>query len=116
MTEVVPDWLVALFFAQAIGAVAYLIQTARLRGLLQQRHPQVWKSLGSPTLFFSNSPRNGMSVLDWLWRREYEGLGDAQTISLCKTVRLLLLACLCGFFALIALAVARGILINAKAT
>jgi len=62
MTEVVPDWLVALFFAQAIGAVAYLIQAARLRGLLQQRHPQVWKSLGSPTLFLSSSPGNGMSV------------------------------------------------------
>jgi len=116
MAEIAPVSFVVLFVALAIGIVVYLIQLVRLLGLLRNRHLQVFESLGSPSLFFNNSPRNNMLVLGWLWRREFEGLGDAQTISQFKAVRFLLLACLSGFIALLVIFVTMGILINAKAT
>ena len=116
MPNVVPASIVILFAALVIGIVVYLIQMARLLGRLGKRHPQVYESLGSPSLLLNNTPRNNLLVLGWLWRSEFDSLGDADTISRCKAVRTLLVACLCGFIALIVLFGAMGILVNARAT
>ena len=116
MPNVVPASIVILFAALVIGIVVYLIQMARLLGRLGERHPQVYESLGSPSLLFNNTPRNNLLVLGWLWRNEFEELGDPDTIGRCRAVRALLVACLSGFIALLVLFVALGILVNAKAT
>jgi hypothetical protein len=116
MANVVPGSVVVLFAALVIGIVVYLIQMARLLGRLGERHPQVYESLGRPSLFLNNTPRNNLLVLGWLWRGDFEGLGDTDTISRCRSVRTLLVACLCGFVCLLVLFLAMSVLVNAQAT
>ena len=43
---------------------------------LRTRHPEVWASLGSPTLFYSASVRNQRAVSRFIWRGEYRKLKD----------------------------------------
>ena len=113
MVGIVSVSFLILFATLAIGIVTYLIQIARLFGLLSDRHPQVYQALGSPSVVFNNTLRNNAAVLGWLWRREFEGLGDPDTISRCSGVRTLLIGCLGGFSVLVLLFPVMGVLIRA---
>jgi hypothetical protein len=95
--------LIVVFAIQALGTVGYLVQVGRLMNRLESRHKQVHESLGSPSLILNNSPRNNILLLGWLWRREFESLGDAQTVALAKLVRTLLLCLFAGFGILLVL-------------
>ena len=45
---------------------------------LRTKHGEVWKDLGSPTLFSNNTVANSLRVMGFLWRFEYHALGDAR--------------------------------------
>ena len=62
---------------------------------LRSRHPQVWDSLGRPTLVMNNSISNGLAVLRFLSRKDYEALDDpgfaqfagrVRTFDICYTI------------------------------
>jgi hypothetical protein len=101
MTEIAALVLVVLFAAQVVGTVTYLFLVGRLFSRLENEHAIVHESLGSPSLFLNNSIQNNTRVLRWLWRREFEELGDPETVASASVVRTLLVALSVNFAALL---------------
>jgi hypothetical protein len=58
---------------------------------LRRRHPETWETLGRPNYIFGYRIRESVTMLRFLWRREYRSLPDERSIRLAAFVR--------GFFA-----------------
>jgi hypothetical protein len=82
---------VGLFCVLVVSVAVYLISVVKLLSRLRQRYPTVYESLGSPSLFTNNSPRNNLKLLGWLYRRDYSDLGDIDTERSADRVRFMLL-------------------------
>ena len=54
---------------------------------MRSRHPEIWESLGRPTLIINSSVSNGLAVQRFLWRKEYESLDDPEFIQLARSLR-----------------------------
>ena len=83
MHALLPILFIALFVSAGIGFV--LQHTFLLR--LRTRHAQTWEALGCPTLFVNNSVGNSLAVFRFLWRRQYQSLGDQQSVRLASFLR-----------------------------
>src|SRR6266853_7049842 len=66
----------------------WFVLTARLYRLLRTRHPDVYDSLGRPTLIFNNNIRNGWLVTQFLLGGHFEGIEDSETLRLCQFMRI----------------------------
>jgi hypothetical protein len=80
------DWiesslLLALFVGFAIGVANH----ARVIRILRDRHPDTWRSLGSPTLIRNNSISNSRRLRTYIKSGDCESLQDSD---LNRTVRL----------------------------
>jgi hypothetical protein len=83
MHALLPILFIALFVSTGIGFVLQHRFLSRLR----TRHAQTWEALGRPTLFLNNSIGNSLAVLRFLWRREYQSLGDHRSVRLASFLR-----------------------------
>jgi hypothetical protein len=95
-------WLV-LFSALGIGTIVYLTQMARLLNYVEVTHSDLYESLGRPSLFLNNTPRNGFLVLGWLWREDYLDVQDPELMRRAGLVRRLLILISVSFIALVVL-------------
>jgi hypothetical protein len=86
-----------------LGIVVYLVNAGRLLRRLESQHPAVHESIGSPSLFLNNTPRNNVLFFRWIWNRRFESLNDSKSIALSRLVRSLLLGLLAGLVVMIAL-------------
>ena len=103
MDNVIGIAFIVVFAAQLVGTIAYLVNVGRLFRHLEEQHKAVHESIGSPLVFANNTPRNNLRFFGWIWNREYETVGSADTVALAKRVRWILLSLLCGFVLLIVL-------------
>ena len=69
-----------LFSLVVVSVGVYLVLVVRLLTRLRDNHQALYESLGSPSLFANNSPRNNLRFLGWLYRRDYSDLSDAATV------------------------------------
>jgi hypothetical protein len=74
--------MVAIWFA----LILWLFKRLRLR------HPSVFESLGSPSLFWNNSPRNNLRFLGFLFGSEPRQLQDQTIVRVCVFMRVFLAA------------------------
>jgi uncharacterized membrane protein YraQ (UPF0718 family) len=89
-----------LFFALMLAVIVGLVMQHFFLQEMRSHHPDVWESLGRPTLIRNNTISNGLAVLRFLWRKEYQALDDAKFIRFAAFVRAYLIA-YTVFFALI---------------
>jgi hypothetical protein len=83
--------MVAIWFA----LILWLFRRLRLR------HPSVFESLGSPSLFWNNSPRNNFRFLRFLVGSEPSQLQDQTLVRVCAFMRVFLAAYLVLFIVLL---------------
>jgi hypothetical protein len=76
-----------VFFILVVSVVFGLAMHSRLLRDMRSRHPGVWESLGRPTLVVNNTISNGLAVQRFLWRKEYEALGDPEFERLARRLR-----------------------------
>jgi len=74
------------FFVLLIAAVIGFGIHRDFRRQLRERHPDVWHSLGSPS-FWNNSMANGFAVMRFLWKKEYEAVGDPEFTRVAAALR-----------------------------
>jgi hypothetical protein len=70
--------------------VAVVVGLGLMHSFLQElksRHPNVWESLGRPSVVANNSIANSLAVLRFLWRKEYKDLGDPNFANRATVVR-----------------------------
>jgi hypothetical protein len=75
------------------GIVGFILQSL-LFLRLRQRHTEVWQTLGQPGIFGQGG--SVVSVVRFLWRREYRSFSDVQSVRLAGLFR----GCLAIFTAL----------------
>lgn len=79
-----------------IGSIALIpvgvllaVQYSRMLRLMEQKHPDLWRSLGAPRFWFSRTVAETTGTLGFLWRREYQLINDSALSSVCSSVRAL---------------------------
>jgi hypothetical protein len=83
MYVLLPILFIALLASAVVG---FALQHAFL-SRLRTRHVQTWEALGRPTLFLNNTITNSVAVLRFFWRREYQSLGDKQSVRFASFLR-----------------------------
>jgi hypothetical protein len=75
---------VGIVVIMAISGLSSFILSGRVLALMRERHRDVWKNLGSPTMFLNNSIGNGVRL--WLFnvRGGYKRLNDPQLTRLAR--------------------------------
>lgn len=76
------------------GLISWLFRRLRLR------HPAAYEAIGSPSLFWNNSPRHNWLLLKFLFGSEWKGLGDPRLAAVVRGMQLLFVVYLVGFAAL----------------
>src|SRR5437764_4113787 len=76
-----------LFLVGLLCVIVSYAMTAQLYRLLRERHPAVYDSLGQPTLFWNNSPKNSLAVLGFVLGGRFKQTHDPEVIRLCRFIR-----------------------------
>lgn len=76
-------FLVALAITTVLGLAWHHTFLSRLR----IHHPETWAKLGQPSLVLNNSIQKSISVLLFLWRKEYQDLDDPETVRIGNLLR-----------------------------
>jgi len=67
---------------------------------LRKYHPPTYESIGSPTLFWNNSPRNNWLFLKFLFGSQCQSLNDPRLITVCWFMRVFICVYFVGFILL----------------
>lgn len=79
--------VLALLFCVLFVSVA--VVGAAVRRRLRMRHPEVWQSLGAPTLLRNSSVRNWLRLERYLWTSRYRSLADPELEALARREKVL---------------------------
>jgi hypothetical protein len=74
---------------------------------LRTRHLDVYEALGSPSLFWNNSPRNNVQFLKFIFSSRSRHLGDSTVANVVLFMRVFCVAYVAAFLLLIASFAAR---------
>jgi hypothetical protein len=67
---------------------------------LRTHHASTYEALGSPTLFWNNSPANNLRLLGFIFSAKTRELQDPAMFRICKFMRIFLVAYVVVFLAL----------------
>ena len=109
------------YFVSVLRNFARFLQGARLKyvitrcdpaasvtpPLLQKKHPEAWKNMGSPTLFMNSSIRSTFQQIRFVHGAISRKLEDGRLSTLCWTIRIFDYAYAVVFLALIGVTFAR---------
>jgi hypothetical protein len=87
-----PPAVIVLFESLFVMVLIWFGLILWVFGRLRSRHPLVFESLGSPSLFWNNSPRNNFRFLRFLFSAESKGLEDRSLARVCIFMRFYLVA------------------------
>jgi hypothetical protein len=77
------DLLFSIWATGMVVIVIYLIFVHVLWRYLRRTCPEIWASLGNPSLL-NNSPKNGFLFVRWLLRRDYLQIADPTGVRIAK--------------------------------
>jgi len=89
-----------------VMALSWLVSLYWLFRHLRIHHAPTYEALGSPTLFWNNSPCLNWVFLKFLFRSQWKTLNDPLLITVCRIMRVFICAYLLLFLALFAAFVA----------
>ncbi|HIG70882.1 MAG TPA: hypothetical protein EYG46_18945 [Myxococcales bacterium] len=75
-----------------IGALAALllagaVETARIIGALQERHPDLYVALGKPSLFINNTISSSMKLMAFVWSKQRVRATDDRVVACANRLR-----------------------------
>jgi hypothetical protein len=76
-----------IFLAFLVCFIVGYATMAQLQRMLRERHPAVYDSLGQPTLFWNNSPKNSFAMLGFILSGRFKETHDPEVIRLCRFIR-----------------------------
>jgi hypothetical protein len=90
-----------IFFVFVLCFIVSYLMMAQLHRVLRERHPAVYDSLGQPTLFWNNSPKNSFAVLRFIFGGRFRETDDVEVIRICRFIRAFNYAYLAFFVAVV---------------
>lgn len=97
MTLITGILFISLSAVQALGTAIYLVLITRLFSQLRAQHPDVYETLGRPSMILNNTIGNNVRVVRWLWRKDFLSLSDAHTVASARRIRTLLITLYANF-------------------
>jgi hypothetical protein len=91
-----PYLFVTLTTAVALG---FFLQFWMYR-ILRTRHPEIYDSLGRPTLFLNNSIQNSFAVQKFIFLGRFRQIDDPELVRLCTFLRAFSICYTISFFCL----------------
>ena len=85
------------FLILAAGVVVWFLLLARLHWLMRRRQPEVFDSLGRPTLIFNNTVENGWAFMRFLLGGHFRKIDSPEIVRLCRFMRVFFFA-YCALF------------------
>jgi len=76
-----------IFLVGFLCLIVTYAMMAQLHRALRERHPAIYDSLGQPTLFWNNSPKNSFAVLWFILTGRFRETHDVEVIRLCRFIR-----------------------------
>lgn len=99
---------VALMMIMAVSFFFWLSLCKKLLKLIEAKRPHKYRAMGSPSLV-NNSPENALSLLTFLFKKEWRLLRDTEIKALSKSMLVFfgfyLVVCILAFITCIALIV-----------
>jgi hypothetical protein len=90
--EVLSVVLVSTFFVVFfVSCVGGLIMQQIFFSRLRRLHTSTWEQLGRPVIFLNSGLLNTVAFFRFMWRREYESLGNQRTVAIARFLRALLI-------------------------
>jgi hypothetical protein len=81
----------SVFLLAAIVLLAMAVPGFALHLMVLRRlrldHSPTWETLGRPSVIYYGSIKNGLAMMRFLRRHEYEALGDPSLTSVCRIYR-----------------------------
>ena len=65
-----------VFIVLFLSVFVWFFLVSRLYKLLSANHPEIYRKLGEPTLFWNNSPKTAFSLLKFVFTKQYLGNND----------------------------------------
>jgi len=90
-----------IFLVFFLCFIASYVMMAQLHRALRKRHPAIYDSLGQPTLFWNNSPKNSFAVLGFILSGRFRETHDVEIIRFCRFIRAFNCAYLAFFVAVV---------------
>lgn len=98
-----PTILIVGFAVLIANGAVLLVLTLWMFRLLRERHPLTYEIIGSPTLFWNNSPRNHWLFLKFLFGSQWQELDDSAVAKICPFMRVLIVVYTLVFLGLLVL-------------
>lgn len=73
MIKVILPYTFAFMF---VAVLVWFLLCVKLFNSLKERHPETYKNMGSPSLFKNNTFSNNINFLKFLFKKEWQQLGD----------------------------------------
>jgi hypothetical protein len=96
------------FLILAACVVVWFPLVARLHWLLRTRQPDVYDSLGCPTLILNNTAENGWAFLRFILAGGFRNIDDSEIVRLCSFMRVFFIAYTVLFVGVVVFGVASG--------
>ncbi len=94
--------LYIVWFASLVGtALVWLILIVWTFRHLRIRHTATYEAIGSPSLFWNNSPRNNWLFFKFLFQGQWRQLNDPQLAVVARIMQVLFAVYMVGFVGLI---------------
>jgi len=68
--------LFPIFTVLFLLVFVWFFLVSRLYKLLSSKHPDIYKNLGEPTLFWNNSPKSAFLLMKFIFKKQYLGSND----------------------------------------
>jgi len=76
--QLIQHVFVPIFFILFLSVIVWFFLVSRLYKLLSSKHPEIYKYLGEPTLFWNNSPKTAFLLMKFIFKKQYLGNNDLE--------------------------------------
>jgi hypothetical protein len=90
-----------LFAIWAADGAVLLALTFWMFRRLREKHALTYETIGSPTLFWNNSPRNQWLLVKFIFGTQWQELDDSAVARVCRFMRVFLIFYVAGFLAIV---------------
>ena len=73
---------IGLFAVLFLSVFVWFFLVVRLFKLLKSEHPEKYREMGEPTLFWNNSPKTSWELMKFLLKRDYIDMNDPKLSTL----------------------------------
>lgn len=78
LAQYIQSIFIPIFAVLFLSVFVWFFLVSRLYKILSTDHPDIYKDLGEPTLFWNNSPRTAFLLMKFIFKKQYLGKNNSK--------------------------------------